>query len=504
MKKKGKIILVIILVVIIAIPSGIALKGKIRVSKLEKLSMEDSVTAEYSSLYLPDKDTIFGYAEDLYNMGVRLPGTEAGKKAQSYVAEKFSQFGLKDVEIIPSKTKLYTCDDYSLSINGENIDCCYINYSGSDGSYGTFDTGNLEAELVYVGEKTDANVDVKGKIVVADVGFTSLPYLIGDLIGYLKYDTNNTFGLTGTKDVVYLGDSFTDGYFNYMEKGAVGYVGILTDYYDTAEYLSEDYTYYGNMTVPGVWVSNNDGQKIKELVKNNDSVSATLSLSGSLKEVDAGAVTGYVKGQIDETIMVQCHYDSITNGAVEDASGMACMLAMARMYSQIPKDKLEKSILFIATDTHFSDYDTHDAVVEKLFGKDSNIIANLCIEHICEEYEIGDDGTISDTGNIDPRVVFVNGSKKLIKITNEEFVRHNMDRTLVLPADLLGDSLCTDADEFYQEGVPLVNLISSPIYLYSSDDTMDKIPKEQLVPTCETMSDILWRLMECSADELKA
>lgn len=504
-QKKRKIITAaaVILAVIIAFPGGIILKSKIRVAKLEKLSMDDSATAKYAAEYLPDKDTIFGYAQDLYNMGVRMPGTPEGEQAQSYVKDKFTQFGLENIEIIPSKTKLYTCENYSLSVNGENIDCCYINYSGCDGSDGTFDTGDITAQLVYVGSDTDSDVDVKGKIVVAEVGFTSLPYEICDVIGYLKYDPNNTFGMTDTKDVVYLGDSFTDGYFNYMEKGAAGYIGILTDYYDTAEYLSEDYTYYGDMTLPGMWVSNTDGTKIRELIDKDSTVTATLSMNGSLKEVDAGAVVGYVKGKSDETIMVQSHYDSITKGAVEDASGMACMLALAEMYSQIPSENLEKSILFIATDTHFSDYDTHDAVVEKLFGDDGNIVANLCIEHICEEYEINDDGTISDTGEVDARVVFVSGSKKLISITNEEFVRHGMDRTLVLPATLLGDSLCTDADEFYQEGVPVVNLISSPVYLYSSDDTIDKIPEEQLVPTCETMSDILWRLMELSADEIK-
>ena len=470
-----------------------------KVNKLEKLSMADSVTAEYVK-YLPDADTIYGYAQDLFDMGVRLPGTEAGKKAQTYVKDKFTEFGLSDVDIIASESKLYTCNSYSLTVNGTETDSCYINYSGVDGSFGEFDA-NADGELVYVGSDTASAVDVKGKIVVADVGFESIPYTACNYIGYLKYDPNNTFGFTESKDVVYIGDSFTDGYFYYMEQGAAGYIGILTDYYDTAEYYSEDYTYYGDMSIPGVWVSSSTGEEIKSLIQNGNA-SAEIRLSGSLEQIDAGAVVGYVKGQSDETIMVQCHYDSITAGAVEDASGMSCVLALAKMYSQIPSDALARSVLFIATDTHFSDYDTHDAVVEKLFGEDSRIVANLTIEHICEEYKIADDGSIYDTGNIDTRVVFVNGSDTLIDIVNEEFVRHGMERTVVLPSTLLGESLCTDADEFYQEGIPLCNLISAPVYLYSSDDTMDKIPKSALVPTCETFSDILWRFMNTPSDEL--
>lgn len=504
-KHKGlKIFLSITLslvILIVAVFSGFIIKGKMQVKKLEKLSMSDSLSTKYSE-YLPSSDTIYSYAQDLFDMGARRPGTADGVKAQTYVKDKFTEFGLKNIDIIPSKTKLYTCDDYSLLIDGKEVDSCFINYSASDGSFSKFDTGDVTAEMVYVGSDTDKNVDVKGKIVVADVGFQSIPYVACDFIGYLKYDPNNTIGLTDTKDVVYIGDEFTDGYFNYMEKGAVGYIGILTDYYDTAEYYSEDYTYYGYMNMPGMWVSAKTGEEIKSMIKSNSSVTATLNMKGSLSQVDAGAVIGYVEGKSEETIMVQCHYDSITAGASEDASGMACMLAMANMYSQIPKDELEKSILFIATDTHFSDYDTQDAVVEKLFGDDCKIIANLCVEHICEEYAVNENGEIYDTGNIEPRIVFVSGSDKLIEIANEEFVRHGMDRTLVLPASLLGENLCTDADEFYQEGIPVVNLISSPIYLYSSDDTMDKIPKDQLVPTCETMSDILLRMMQCTKEEL--
>lgn len=434
-------------------------------------------------------------------MGARLPGTEAGAKAQAYVKDKFTEFGLSDVDIIPSWSKLYTCGAYSLRVNDRDVDCCYINYSGTDGSFGDF-AADAESKLVYVGTDTASKADVKGKIVVAEVGFETISYIACNFIGYLKYDPNNSFGLTEGKDVAYLGDAFTDGYFHYMEQGAAGYIGILTDYYDTAEYYSEDYTYYGDMTMPGVWVSRSTGEELKALIQSGNA-SAKLSLSGSLERIDADAVVGYVRGQSEETVMVQCHYDSITAGAAEDASGMSCVLALAKMYSQIPREELEKSVLFIATDTHFSDYDTHDAVVEALFGEDSDIVANFAIEHVCEEYKIADDGTIYDTGNIDTRVVFVNGSDTLINIVNEEFVRHGMDRTVVWPATLLGDSLCTDADEFFQEGVPLCNLISAPVYLYSSDDTMDKIPKDALVATCETFSDILWRFLETPADALR-
>lgn len=504
-KKTGVIFLCIILISVAVLGIIGFVFPAIKVNKLEKLSMNDSVTAKYTS-YLPDEDTIYRFAEDLVSMGARRPGTASGTLAQNYTKEKFEESGLEDVSIIPSKTSLYNCDDYSLSIDGNRLETFYINYSGCDGNYGSFSTGKdgVNAELVYVGSNTNSNVDVKGKIVVAECGFQTMPLALARYVGKLYYDPDDTFGLTGTKDIVYMEDSFTDSYFNYMKKGAVGYIGILSDYYDSADYHSEDYTYLGNMSIPGLWISNSTGRELVEKIKKSDStLKANITMSGSLEEVDAGAVVGYRKGASDETIMVQCHYDSITEGAVEDASGMSCLLAMAEMYGKIPAEDLDKTVLFIATDTHFSDYDTHDAVIKDLFGKDSKIVANICVEHIAKEYEINDDGTISSTGEIDPRIVFVSGSNDLVQIVNEEFVRHGMTRTLVLPATLLGESLCTDADEFYQEGIPVCNLIASPIYLYDNDDTLDKIQKDALVPTCETMSDILWRFMEADSASLK-
>ncbi|MCD8150831.1 MAG: M28 family peptidase [Clostridiales bacterium] len=502
MKKIGIAVLAIVLAAAVVLVSVLFVIPSVKISKLEQLSMDDSATAQYSA-GIPDEDTIYSWATDLVDMGVRLPGTEAGEEAQAYVLEKFEEFGLEDVTVIPAKTSLYTCDSCTLTVNGEELESQYITYTCTDGTYTDFDV-SAEAELVYVGSKTGANIDVEGKIVVADISFQSIPYLAAKLISKLFYDPDNTLSLLGSKQVTYLTESFYEGYFNYTEKGAAGYIGILTDYYDSCVYLAEDYTYLGDMTIPGVFVSNSTGDVIKELINNSDDgITATLTMSGSLEEVDSGAVIGYLPGNSEETIMVQSHYDSITSGAVEDASGTACLLAMADFYSQIPEEDREKTLLFIAMDTHFSDYTTHDAVVEELFGDDCSIVANLCVEHIAKEYTVTSDGGLEETGEIDPRIFFVSGSDALIQVVNEEIVRHGLDRSLVLGATLLGEDVFTDANDFYQQGIALVSLISAPIYLYDMIDTADKIEKDALVPTVETLSDILWRLSEMSGEELQ-
>ncbi len=502
-KRIALVILAVVLCIAAVFSAILFVIPAIKINTLEKLSMDDSATAQYSD-GMPDTDTIYGWAEDLANMGARLPGTEAGQEAQSYVKEKFEEIGLENVSIISSTTSLYTCDSYSLSVGGEDMECFYITYTGTDSTYADFSV-DAEAELVYVGSKTNANVDVEGKIVVIDISFQSMPYVVARLASKLFYDPNNTLSLTGSKQITYLTESFYESYYNYQEKGAVGFIGIPTDYFDSCEYHAEDYRYIGgDMTIPGVFVSNSTGDVIKELINNSDTaVTADIQMSGSLQEIEAGAVIGYLSGSSEETIMVQSHYDSITTGAVEDASGTACLLAMAQFYSQIPEEDREKTLLFIATDTHFSDYDTHDAVVEELFGEGNTIVANLCVEHIAKELVMNTNGGLEETGEVDPRIFFVNGSDALVQIVNEEIVRHGLDRSIVFGATLLGEDVFTDANDFYQQGIALVSLISVPIYLYDTVDTLDKIDTDALVPTVETLSDILWRLSELSGAELQ-
>jgi len=119
-KRIGIIVLVIILTAAVAFASVLFIVPSVKISKLEKLSMDDSATAQYNA-GMPDEDTIYGWATDLVDMGVRLPGTEAGEEAQSYVMEKFEEFGLEDVTVIPAKTSLYTCDSCTLAVDGEDV-----------------------------------------------------------------------------------------------------------------------------------------------------------------------------------------------------------------------------------------------------------------------------------------------------------------------------------------------------------------------------------------------
>ena len=470
-----------------------------------KLTMENSPTAEYSG-YMPDTDEIYSWAEDLVNMGARKPGTKAWETANAYVSDKLTAFGLENVKTIKSDTTLWECDTCTLTIGSENISVygmAHTFVTGKDCINSTPD-GGINAEIVYVGdgdERDFEKIDVEGKIVVANIDFEKLPIGLSGLISYLTYDPNDEIGLFTTLTNPYSANTYPYNYYYAQQNGAVAFIGILEDYYNSSIYNNEDYSYMGGMMqIPGAWISPEGGEKIIKLIKNGEN-EAVFNMSVSSTPVEAGAVIGTLPGNSDETIIVQSHYDSSTPGGAEDASGTADVLALAKFYSQIPAEKRERTLMFVLMDTHFNDYESHDAFIAEYLGEGHNIVADVCVEHIANEGKIDDNGNLYLTGKSELKLFFVNDIDALTTITTEEIVRHKLAKTVVLPAYLF-DEVPSDADMIYQEGVPIVSMITAPIYLYDNCDTVEMIAKDDLKPTAETFADIIWRIAETPSSEL--
>lgn len=504
----------------------------------EYLEAGELATEKYADL-LPTTEEIFGYIEDLVKTGKdqpfghykggRIPGTPGGDAAQQYLLDFFEKLGLEDVRVIPSTTRLWVAEDWGFAVDGEEIQSfpMYKSYANArqsedhDGvGYGSnnlyvFDTGvdfgpnGLETELVYV--------DAPAKSSYQD---------LEELYEALAEEYGDDY----FEDKIVVGNLSAAGYnipFNYylaQEWGAAGFIGILD--VDCSYFSPEDMTYIaGNFEIPGLYVSSSEGDKIVDLIKaageENKLATANLKLRGYEKEVEAGAVVGLLPGSDPDdgsVILAHSHYDSSTpEGAVQDATGMATVMAAARFYSDIPREDRARNILFMGTDTHMSDYDSHCAVVDEynIGGwyasvydpeKPCNILADLCIEHIGKTAEIKDgDFVFSEKGpSIEAQVT---KSKALEIIAREEVEKYHTtgmkpDGSAPSVRVIEGESMVTDADIFYggNEGIPCVSIMGYSIpYMYHECDTLDKVAKEDLLPVQEVFSNILWRLL--SLDE---
>jgi len=455
----------------------------------------DKINFNPSVKQLPSNEEIFGWIKDLCNFGYRRPGTEADLKAAQYIMEKFKEFGLENVRLEPIDMPLWTAEKWSLTVNGQEIPCFYISHSYWTKEYEGFSAGpaGITAEMVYVGkgsEKDFRKVDVKGKIVLSDVSFFTWYWSDSKKVSYFTYDPDNTIPKNWSQHNPYVSDNFPNNLYRAAKHGAVGFVGILTDYVDRNTYYNEVYDEKPClMQIPGLWLSKSDGARLKSLFKKGSTIKATLVLDGKIVPAVANNVIGFLKGKTDDIIMVHSHHDAPWSSAVEDASGVSEVLALAKYFGRIPAEKREKTLMFVTTDTHFSMYQAHLDLIKKINEKKMNVIVDICIEHIGKEI-VEREGKIVETGFVEPRLMFVSENPYLLSFTKQAVVKNRLGRTLFMPTySPLG--VPTDAGDFNRAGIPIISYISPPIYIYDPIDTPDMVAVDQLNPIATAFADII-------------
>lgn len=458
---------------------------------------------------MPSNQEIFGFIEDITGFGPRRTGTEAGVKTADYVAAKFRSFGLQNVSIQKGDSLQWDAKAWGLVVNGTEIPSFYMRHSFSSGDEGAFSTGpgGLQAQFVYVGNRKDLRgIDVQGKIVVADVELTQSDMDMYMAAAALVHDPEKTISSEPRLDP-FTPNNFPFNFASAMEGGAVGFVGILSNYFDSNKFYNEDLSYYVgrdfHLEIPGLWVSRQDGEKLKTLLAQNPQAGGRMVLEGDVKKVQYNVVVGHLKGKSPETLMVQSHHDSGFMGAVEDASGVAEVLALAKYYGQHPESRRERSMMFVTMDTHFTGYEAHGDFARNYIRKGGiDVVANVTVEHIAREMTIKDGKQVM-TGQVEPRIFIT--SPSLIGIASQHVKQNDFRRSLVLPTALFAHSagIPTDVGPIHAAlGFPVISLISAPGYLYDISDTLDKVAKDQLEPTATLVAAMLDTISQTPRDKL--
>jgi hypothetical protein len=266
------------------------------------------------------------------------------------------------------------------------------------------------------------------------------------------------------------------------------------DYVDDPYWYSEDYTFYGEdmgidfMKLPGMWISKSSGAVLKEKFAKNGTLPGKMHITSRYEYRDALNVKGVIKGASDEIVLCHSHHDAVYEGGVQDASGMCEVLALAQYFSNPENKKSDKTYMFAAMDSHFTDYHGHEAFVEARKNAGENVTHDFSIEHIGRDAII-EDGRFVQTGKCVPQMFYVSLDKKLIKNAIKGIRRHDLSGTLIVPVEHREDKEYTDEDNvisdanvFEMAGIKIVSLISAPAYLFHPSDTKEMVMKERLVP----------------------
>jgi hypothetical protein len=133
----------------------------------------------------------------------------------------------------------------------------------------------------------------------------------------------------------------------------------------------------------------------------------------------------------------------------------------------------------------------------------SRTVLEVHLEHAANECgEV--DGRLQPTGQPESRWWFTSRIPQLEAAVREAIEAEDLRRSLILPPTAFGPRPTTDGGDFHLAGVPLVNFLTAPFYLFDSQDTLDKIHRDSLTPVTRAAIRIIEATAGRSAAAMRA
>lgn len=454
---------------------------------------------------LPGNREIFSTVRDLVEIAPRVTGSPGGRQAAAYVASRFRRAGLKHVHYEKADSYWWRASGARLEIDGKRIPATPIRHSLIAGfdkeSRRTLGPKGLTAPIVDIGASLPTGQDIEGKIVVFDLKFL-MPLAVVALASEFLWDPD----LQLLDPEALLGaNPYMTNYGTVMPEiikgGAVGAIGVLSDYFESDDYHNESYRQV-EMKLPGFWVSPATGTRLRTALAADSA--ATMHLTTTRTRVVGRTVVGLLPGRTKDTVMVQSHHDSQGPGAVEDGTGAAEVIALADYYGALARtpgyERPEKTMMFATFDTHFTGYQNHAAFAQKyVLGDDPplRLVANATIEHIGLQAKKNADGSLRVLDRPEPSGIFENLNLHLKAVMAGGLVQNDIRGTALLDAVPMQTSVGvpTDANWAVLSQIPTASMISGPAYMYDDADTLDKVDVDRLAPVARLYAQIIDAIM---------
>jgi hypothetical protein len=107
------------------------------------------------------------------------------------------------------------------------------------------------------------------------------------------------------------------------------------------------------VTLPAVNMGYQDGLALRELIGTGKAVKLRIkSQTKFVPNLKSTSVWGTLPGATDEDMILMAHQDAYFDGALDNASGMAVMMALAEHYAKIPQAQRRRTLRFVATAGH--------------------------------------------------------------------------------------------------------------------------------------------------------
>ena len=459
---------------------------------------------------MPAEATIFGWIGEVVDQGIRRPGYEADDWAVEWTADRFRDIGLEDVRLEPIDVLRCEPTEWSLEVvaadgSTSELDCFPVPYAAP--------VDGLEVELATY-DRANPGV-VAGKASLYDVTLLRLPgnFMADKGTGLPPGTTpqSRSYDPEGTlaqPHVIPFGADIVEVMEPSMAAGAAAFIGVLTDY------PGDSYEYYvpydaHERDLPGMWIRGSDGARLRDLLAAGP-VTVRLSVATDVRTVESANVVGDLPGADDEIVLIASHHDGPWASAVEDGSGIALVLAQATYWAAQPEAARPHHLRFLLQGGHMAGGAGLGAYVTEHADELPSIVLEVHLEHAAIDVAAPDGGTgasaddLEPTGLATPRWWFTSRKPELEASVLDALTTEQLDRSMVVAPDAFGEMPPTDGALYHREGVPVVNFLAAPFYLFDSMDTMDKIDREHLVPITRAAAQIVASTAGTSAADMRA
>jgi hypothetical protein len=371
----------------------------------------------------------------------RIPGTKYDRMTEDWVMGEFQKIGLQDVrrQELTMKPLWYPQSWKAEAMIGGKSFALASTFPINE-TTGTSPVG-VTADAVWVGLGTAADLkgrDLKGKAAIA----YSIP-------------------TPGGRDH----SAAWSGAMKRLNDAGASLIFIVMGFPGNAVSNPEGAAHAG---APTLTLSVDDGNMIRAAIERGEDVSIHLIANiEERKGLKTGIVWGTLPGATDENILVMAHTDAFFEGALDNASGMAMMLEIARHYAAIPQAQRRRTITFLTTSDHH-----HGSVGVKWvhdhydFSKTA-VIVNC--EHPSQTLLYLLNAGIMTSNAVSARRWFVGGSDRLKTLVTGSFREFGVS-VYALPERRPGGELSQLFDK-----APSFHIIDHVIY-HTTLDTANLVP----------------------------
>lgn len=453
---------------------------------------------------------MLGWIEAVYEQGLRRPGYAADRFAERFCAERLRALGVESVRHEPVETPYWEPRGAELRVRssgGERALECFALPFSEPGEGRWLELAAFDAE---------APEAVRGRASLHETrllrlppdfparGAAAPPGLEERAARTLRpggrvLDREGSF--EGATQVLPFAPEIQGVMEPAIRAGADAFVGALVGYPgDSFEY----YVPYDGVArpIPGVWIRGSEGERLRRELAAGP-VQARIAVDAARGSVTSYNVVGELPGADDETVVIGSHHDGPWRSAVEDASGIALVLAQAAYWARIPREERPHRLLFLLNAGHMAGAAGCHAFLDARAGELGRVVLALHLEHAAREVAEGPEG-LAPTGLPEPRWWFTSEIPRLQGAVESALRAEGLDRSLLLPPDALGPQPTTDGGPFHPRGVPLVNYLTAPFYLFDAADTLDKVHPESLVPVTRAAIRLVEATRGVSAAALRA